>query len=169
MNGTILGVGPLEVLLIGLLILIVFGPERLPEFARGLGRALRRLREAYVALTYEFRDDLRPVVAELQQVTQELQAEVQAIRQAADLRPLLNEQAEAISQAASLAPPSNGSSPASSTDVSTASTSHSSPAALSANHKPQSAAVVLPSDNPWSNIGATVRSDALDEDNPWRA
>lgn len=167
MNGTILGIGPLEVLFIGLLILIVFGPERLPEFARGLGRALRRLREAYAAMTYEFRDDLRPVVEQLQEVTRELQAEIEAIRQAADLRPVLDEQAHAISQAATLAPATtpNGAAYTASGDSSDASLGDASSLPREESH----AAVLLPADNPWCNLGVVVRSDALDEDNPWRA
>lgn len=167
MNSTILGIGPLEVLFIGLLILIVFGPERLPEFARGLGRALRRLREAYTALTYEYRDDLRPVVEELQEVTRELQAEIEAIRQAADLRPVLEEQSNAISQAVTLAPTPNGAAitPAAG-DTPTEPLPNAAP---SLSNGGAHSLISLPADNPWSNLGVAVRSDTLDEDNPWRA
>jgi sec-independent protein translocase protein TatA len=39
-------VGPLELLVIGVIALLVLGPKRLPEAARALGRGLRELREA---------------------------------------------------------------------------------------------------------------------------
>jgi sec-independent protein translocase protein TatB len=89
MNGTIFGIGPLEVLVIGILILLVFGPERLPEFTRSLGTALRRLRETYVAFTQEFKGELQPIAQDLDEVTREIRQEVDAIRQAADLRSVL--------------------------------------------------------------------------------
>ena len=39
-------IGPTELLLILVLALIVFGPNRLPEVARGVGRGLREFRRA---------------------------------------------------------------------------------------------------------------------------
>ncbi|MDW8395596.1 MAG: twin-arginine translocase TatA/TatE family subunit [Anaerolineae bacterium] len=170
MNGTLLGIGPLEVLFIGILILLVFGPERLPEFTRGLGRALRKLRESYIAFTHEFKDELQPIAADLQEVTRELQQEVQAIREAADLRSVLNPYVEDINRAATIAPTPNGvtttdglaaPSVVNGTTVATPTASSVRP---SSSHHPLS----LPLDNPWASVGASIRTDALDEDNPWR-
>jgi len=42
----ILGLGGWEVLLIFLIILIIFGPSKLPELARGIGEAIREFRKA---------------------------------------------------------------------------------------------------------------------------
>lgn len=39
-------VGPLELLVIGIIALIVLGPQRLPEAARSLGRGMREMKEA---------------------------------------------------------------------------------------------------------------------------
>lgn len=39
-------VGPLELLVIGVIALIVLGPKRLPEAARSLGKGMREMREA---------------------------------------------------------------------------------------------------------------------------
>ena len=36
--------GPLEIIVVGVIALIVFGPEKLPDMARNLGRALHELR-----------------------------------------------------------------------------------------------------------------------------
>ena len=39
-------VGPLELLVIGVIALLVLGPKRLPEAARAVGRGMRELKEA---------------------------------------------------------------------------------------------------------------------------
>jgi TatA/E family protein of Tat protein translocase len=41
---TLFGIGPIELLVILVLALIVFGPNRLPEIARSLGKAMSELR-----------------------------------------------------------------------------------------------------------------------------
>ncbi len=177
MSGTVFGVGPLEVLVIGILILLVFGPERLPEFTRGLGAALRRLRESYVAFTREFKDELQPIAEDIQEVTREIRQEVDAIREAADLRTVLNPYAEDISRAATIEVPSP-TTPliASSTSPNLLSAPSNGYGNLSAAallpdppaHSAGASALELPSDNPWAQVNAPVRTDALDEDNPWR-
>ena len=40
------GVSPAELLTIAIVILVVFGPERLPELSRKAGKALRELKDA---------------------------------------------------------------------------------------------------------------------------
>ncbi|PJF48894.1 MAG: hypothetical protein D6709_00620 [Chloroflexi bacterium] len=202
MNGTILGIGPLEVLFILILILLVFGPERLPEFTRGLGAALRRLRETYIAFTQEFKGELQPIAQDLDEVTREIRREVAAIREAADLRAILQPYADDISRAASLNPPpsaptlpaaTNGpnsaaapsntppplpapthsamqpsASPADPTER-PANISNGTRAVLPSPPPPENqSAIELPDDNPWASVGATIRTDRLDDDNPWR-
>lgn len=39
-------IGPMELILILILALIIFGPGKLPEVARGLGKAIRQFRQA---------------------------------------------------------------------------------------------------------------------------
>ncbi|MFN4293135.1 MAG: twin-arginine translocase TatA/TatE family subunit [Thermoflexales bacterium] len=201
MNGTILGIGPLEVLFILILILLVFGPERLPEFTRGLGAALRRLRETYIAFTQEFKGELQPIAQDLDEVTREIRREVQAIREAADLRAILQPYADDISRAASLNPPPSATPlPAATNGLNGAAAPLNAPApphpatqspASHADPPPSTeqpadvsngarvapppllaseahAAVELPDDNPWASVGATIRTDRLDDDNPWR-
>lgn len=46
-----LGIGFGEIILILIVALIVLGPQRIPEFARTLGKALRTLRKATTDLT----------------------------------------------------------------------------------------------------------------------
>jgi sec-independent protein translocase protein TatB len=50
-----MGIGFAEFLVIGVVALLVFGPDRLPEFARQAGRMVRQVR----ALARNARDDIR--------------------------------------------------------------------------------------------------------------
>ena len=54
-----LGIGPLELLLILIILLVVVGPEKLPDFARRLGHAVRAFRGATSNLTRELERELR--------------------------------------------------------------------------------------------------------------
>lgn len=47
-------IGPLEVLVVGVIALIVFGPQRLPEIARTVGRTLTQLRRMAADVRSEF-------------------------------------------------------------------------------------------------------------------
>ncbi|HWC14465.1 MAG TPA: Sec-independent protein translocase protein TatB [Actinomycetota bacterium] len=51
-------IGPLEVLLVGVIALIVFGPQRLPEIARSVGRAVAEFRRQASDLREEFSSGL---------------------------------------------------------------------------------------------------------------
>jgi sec-independent protein translocase protein TatB len=50
-----MGIGFAEFLMIGVVALLVFGPDRLPDFARQAGRMVRQVR----TLSRQARDDLR--------------------------------------------------------------------------------------------------------------
>lgn len=105
MNGTILNLGPLEVLVIIIMALLVLGPERLPGIMRGIGTGLRKLRETYVAFVSEFRNELQPIAEEVDTVTREIQGELAAIREAADIRSVLQPVAQDLSDTANLKAP----------------------------------------------------------------
>jgi len=83
----ILGVGPAELLLIFVIALIVFGPGRLPELARTLGKAMRELRRMSLEVTAEFAKELRDMEA----VSREVKETTEAIKQAADIKSTLVE------------------------------------------------------------------------------
>ena len=51
------GIGPLEFLLIAVLVLIVFGPGKIPEIARQAGRAVREFKKCSSALTKDFKEE----------------------------------------------------------------------------------------------------------------
>ena len=58
-----LGLGPMEILLILIVALIIFGPGRLPEIASGLGKAIREFRRMSSELT---RDWTKEIAKEMQ-------------------------------------------------------------------------------------------------------
>ncbi len=180
----IFGVGPLEVLFVLVLVLLVFGPERLPELTRNLGNAIRRLKETYVAFVTEFRDELAPIATEIDAVTRDLRKDLAEIRDAADIRGLIPSitaddigttpttpapQPAAISTTPvpAVAEVENKILPPATSLINTNghSTNH------NGKHRAPRTAhakVDLPDDNPWASLGAPIRSDQLDDDNPWR-
>jgi sec-independent protein translocase protein TatA len=55
-----MSIGPAEILVVLLIALLVFGPNRLPEMARQLGRGMRELRK----VQHSVRHDLDDLLAE---------------------------------------------------------------------------------------------------------
>ncbi len=176
MNGTILGIGPLEFLIIVVLVMLVLGPERLPDLMRQAGKSVRRLREFYVNFSKDLNTELQPFQEEikiLQDVTDELKRDLAVIREAADIR-------------TAIAPiPLDGSKPAAAGAAATA-TSTTKPAATAATPAPETLSTApaagapprykpssngsgldLGNDNPWNQLASAARTDALDKDNPW--
>jgi len=51
------GIGITEVLVILVIALLVFGPGKVPDIARGLGKAVRQFNKYSSGLTSEFRDE----------------------------------------------------------------------------------------------------------------
>ena len=78
----ILGVGPAEFIVICIIALIVFGPGRLPELARTVGKAVRDLRRMSQEVTAEFDKELRDVEA----ISREVKETTDTIKQAADIK-----------------------------------------------------------------------------------
>jgi len=52
------GIGPLELLLILLIALIIFGPEKLPGIGRTMGKTMRNLKKATFDLTTQVTKEL---------------------------------------------------------------------------------------------------------------
>jgi len=68
----ILGIGPGELLLILMLALIVFGPRRLPEVGKTLGKTLREMRNMSDELTAQFRSELESATQEMNSLAEDL-------------------------------------------------------------------------------------------------
>ncbi|GAA1588679.1 hypothetical protein GCM10009804_50980 [Kribbella hippodromi] len=60
------GIGPLELVVIAIVAVLVFGPDRLPEFARTAGRLLRQVRQMVNNAQNDLRNELGPEYADLE-------------------------------------------------------------------------------------------------------
>jgi sec-independent protein translocase protein TatB len=60
------GIGPLELVVIAVVAVLVFGPDRLPEFARTAGRLLRQVRQMVNNAQNDLRSELGPEFADLE-------------------------------------------------------------------------------------------------------
>src|ERR1700712_5018419 len=58
-------IGPMEFLVLGIVAVIVIGPDRLPGLARDAARMLRTLREMATGARTQLRDELGPEFADL--------------------------------------------------------------------------------------------------------
>ncbi len=58
------GIQPLHLVVIVIVALIIFGPSRLPEIGRGLGKALNEFRQGTKEMTESFRDEVTKPNAE---------------------------------------------------------------------------------------------------------
>jgi sec-independent protein translocase protein TatB len=71
----ILGVGPMELIVILLLLLMFFGPDRLPEIGAKLGKGVRTMRRA----TRDFSEEVQAARDAIEKPASELTAPVQQI------------------------------------------------------------------------------------------
>jgi sec-independent protein translocase protein TatB len=61
----VFGIGLPELMVIAVVAVVVFGPDRLPEFARQAGRFVRQMRNLAQSAQTQLRDELGPEYADL--------------------------------------------------------------------------------------------------------
>jgi len=98
-----LNVGPLELLVVLAVALIVVGPERLPELARSVGRALRQFREV--------QDEVRDMVSsgvddDMREVASEFRKASGGVKRATDVKGAVRRAGRSITEQTDPAPPS---------------------------------------------------------------
>lgn len=71
-----LGIGPMELMVILVIALIVFGPHRLPEIAAQLGKFMNQMRQTGVELTRELNRELEESKKIVTSVTDEVKQTV---------------------------------------------------------------------------------------------
>ncbi|MCU0508036.1 MAG: twin-arginine translocase TatA/TatE family subunit [Anaerolineae bacterium] len=81
----ILGIGPMELLLILIVMLLVFGPDKLPQMGAKLGRAMRDMRKATRAISSEINATRDAITAEAKPITDPLQEMTTAAKSAQSL------------------------------------------------------------------------------------
>ena len=78
------GMGPLEILLILIVGLIAFGPGRLPQLARNLGKGIAAFKKATMDLTAEVSKEFQDLEKEEKQALREIEQETDKTERAAE-------------------------------------------------------------------------------------
>lgn len=122
----IFGVGVAEVIVIGLVLFIIGGPENTAKWARELGRWVRKAREAWSDVMTQLEDELGDEGKELVDAAREVGQEVRGLRSMNPTRGAIARALEAdlkiteSKTSESTAKPSQQDSPASSTETAVA-------------------------------------------------
>jgi TatA/E family protein of Tat protein translocase len=73
------GIGPMEILLILIVGLLIFGPGKMPQIARDLGKALRSFKKATTDLSAEVSRELEEEKKEIDSDTKQIKQEIDEI------------------------------------------------------------------------------------------
>lgn len=95
----VFGIGLPELAVIAAIGLLVFGPKRLPELGKTLGRTLKGFQSASSEFEKEFRSAISTADLASADLPPAASAEIPASGQAADATPLAVDQAQAVDQA----------------------------------------------------------------------
>ena len=63
MFNLIFGMGPQELLIIGMIILVVFGGKKIPELMRGLGQGIKEFNNAKANIETEVKENMKELDA----------------------------------------------------------------------------------------------------------
>jgi len=94
----ILGIGPLELVVVLLVALLVFGPNRLPEIGAKLGRGLRDMRRATRALSEELNQTRQAVEEPAREIAKPFEAIAQSAKQVAQAAETLRHPGRALQE-----------------------------------------------------------------------
>lgn len=70
----VFGIGPLEIVLIVLVVFIVLGPDRIPGAMRQLGKWTRQLRETANNITRDYNTEIREITGEITALQEEIRS-----------------------------------------------------------------------------------------------
>lgn len=94
----ILGIGPLELVVVLIVALLVFGPNRLPEIGAKLGRGLRDMRRATRALSEELNQTRQAVEEPAREIAKPFGDIAQSAKQVAEAAETLRHPGRALQQ-----------------------------------------------------------------------
>lgn len=104
----ILGIGPLELILILIVALMVFGPDKLPTIGARLGRAMKDMRKATRAFSKEFDATRRIIEEPTKAVTEPFQDVIGLAKDVNELAIAVRNPSEAIRQSVTRAMTGSG-------------------------------------------------------------
>ena len=73
------GIGPFEILLILIIGLLIFGPDKLPQIGRDLGRTIRSFKKATTNLSAEVSREMEKEKKEINSDTKQIKQEINEI------------------------------------------------------------------------------------------
>ena len=73
------GIGPFEILLILIIGLLIFGPDKLPQIGRDLGRTIRSFKKATTDLSAEVSREMEKEKKEINSDTKQIKQEINEI------------------------------------------------------------------------------------------
>jgi len=73
------GIGPMEILLILIIGLLIFGPGKLPQIGRDVGKALRSFKKAATDLSAEMSKEMEEDKKEINSDTKQIKQEIDEI------------------------------------------------------------------------------------------
>ncbi|HEX9014893.1 MAG TPA: twin-arginine translocase TatA/TatE family subunit [Chloroflexota bacterium] len=156
-----LGMGPGELMVILVLALIVFGPQKMPEIGRGLGKAIAEFRKATTQITEE--------------LNRELQIEAPPAESTSTTAPAASVPASHVEVPA--APPQGGPGeplvleikPEAATGTSAPAAAAEAPPMAPVEHVPESPAVHMPAEETAAPVAASAPAEAAAAKRPRRA
>jgi Sec-independent protein translocase protein TatA len=98
----IFGVGLAEILIVGLALFVIGGPENTAKWAREMGRWVRKARMAWAEMMAEMERELGPEGKELMDVTRELGKGAREVRNMSPTRRMMNETMRMVETAVDL-------------------------------------------------------------------
>lgn len=104
-------IGPMELLLILIIVLMVFGPDKIPEVGASLGKAIRKFRQATKELAEEFDlEEINPTtLANVLEAQADALDRAQQTQAAGAAAPALDESAQAPAPSETMEGPAAGS------------------------------------------------------------
>ncbi|HPT22875.1 MAG TPA: twin-arginine translocase TatA/TatE family subunit [Bacteroidales bacterium] len=79
-----MGISGSEILVIILIALLLFGADKLPDIARGLGKGMREIRKATDDIKREFEESTREVRKDLNDVTNTIKNDINEVKDTVD-------------------------------------------------------------------------------------
>ena len=95
----ILGVGPLEIVVILVIALLVFGPDRLPTIGASLGKAVRELRNLSREVTQGIDTAREAVVGPVEELSRPFQEATQAVQSVSQIAGSISHPGQALEKA----------------------------------------------------------------------
>lgn len=79
MSGSILFISGQEIIIIFIVVLLLFGSKKIPEFARGLGKGMNEFRKATDDIKREINDSSGDIVNDFRGVKKDIEGETNEI------------------------------------------------------------------------------------------